>query len=157
MFVCLVFCIFATLGACRVLGPQLGIEKPHPLNWKLRVLTSGPPGKSPYKSLLFFFFFSFLFKLYFLEDCFSLSSKYFIEFFISIIFLFPKTMLCSLNALAKQQASCACFLFWPSSSENNDCFLLLLDISLSLMFSVLLWLVGWLIFFGLSHVCGFPQ
>ena len=55
---CLVFFIFwPQSGACGVLVPQLGIEKPHPLHWKLRVLTIGPPGKSPYETLNCVFFF----------------------------------------------------------------------------------------------------
>ena len=33
-------------AACRILVPQPG--NPHPLHWKLRVLTTGPPGKSLY-------------------------------------------------------------------------------------------------------------
>ena len=32
--------------ACRILVPQSGIE-PMPLQWKLGVLTTGPPEKSP--------------------------------------------------------------------------------------------------------------
>ena len=32
-------------AACRILVPQPGVE-PRPLQWKCRVLTTGPPGKS---------------------------------------------------------------------------------------------------------------
>ena len=67
------FCLFSFLFFGHRVGhvesclvPQLGIEKPHPLHWKLRVLTIGPPVKSPNETLywLFFFFFYIIFYLF---------------------------------------------------------------------------------------------
>ena len=44
--VCIIFIIFwSHYAACRIFVPQRGI-KPVPLQWKIGVLTTGPPGKS---------------------------------------------------------------------------------------------------------------
>ena len=42
------------LAACEILVPRPGIE-PMPLQWKHRVLTTGPPGRSLHLTIFFFF------------------------------------------------------------------------------------------------------
>ena len=83
-------------------------------------------------SFLFFFFFFFLFKLYFLEDFFSLSPKHFIQFLFFVYCVFKQhPVLASCSGPLPLKIMIASFYFWTFPS--HWCFL----------FCCGCWLVGW--------------